>query len=175
LALRLISVLLLVLLAVPVVLHIHPWPRRGADRVRHLVDWPDCARITVDSGRREWPRAEEDTWIDCENLGPWVKYARFASNEDMRHDLLAVSPESAVCIYGDGDTEVAVNGLEAHQFPKLCDKLHGKRVDGVVGLPDFPGGVTGESNERAAERQGARDKRAQHRALAAYFARVNPR
>jgi hypothetical protein len=147
---------------------VHPWPRHGVDQIRHLVNWPACASITVEPVRGAWPHAEEDALIDCEMLGPWVRYARFKSPQALKTDLLAASPDSAVCIYGDR-TEVAVNGLEAHQFPALCRALHGVRVDGVVGLPDIPGGVTGASNERAARRQSRRDTTAEHQALSDYF------
>jgi hypothetical protein len=138
------------------------------DQIRHLVNWPACASITVEPVRGAWPHAEQDALIDCEMLGPWVRYARFKSPQALKTDLLAASPDSAVCIYGDR-TEVAVNGLEAHQFPALCRALHGVRVDGVVGLPDIPGGVTGASNERAARRQSRRDTTAEHQALSDYF------
>ena len=155
-------------MAAAVVVTAHPWPRRGADRIRHLVTWPACASITVKPFRAPWPHAERDTLIDCEMLGPWVRYARFKSPQALKGDLLAAAPDSAVCIYGDG-TEVAVNGLEANQFPRLCRQLHGARIDGVVGLPDIPGGTTGDSNVRAAQRQSRRDARAEHHALSNYL------
>jgi hypothetical protein len=148
----------------------HPWPRHGADQIRHLVGWPACAAVTVKPARAPdwWPHAQQHTIVDCEMLGPWVAYARFPDRRTLKADLLAASPGSAVCVYGRG-TEVAVNGLEAHQFPKLCHQLHGDRIDGVVGLPDFPGGTTMDSTNRAARRQARRDTQAEHRALARYF------
>jgi hypothetical protein len=146
----------------------HPWPRHGADRIRHLVDWPACASVTESHSDR-WRDADEDTLIECEMLGPWVEHARFPSHAALRSDLLAASPSSAVCIYGDG-TEVAINGLEAHQFPKLCRKLEGTRVDGVVGLRDLLGAPTADAEARAARRQGERDTKAEHAALVKYFA-----
>jgi hypothetical protein len=58
---------------------VHPWPRHGVDQIRHLVNWPACASITVEPVRGAWPHAEQDALIDCEMLGPWVTYARFKS------------------------------------------------------------------------------------------------
>ena len=105
-------------------------------------------------------------------LGPWVRYARFKNRRALKADLLAAPPGSAVCIYGQG-TEVAVNGLEAHRFPALCAGLHGVRIDGVVGLPEIPGGPTADSNQRAAERQSRRDTHAERQALSDYFRGVS--
>lgn len=154
------------------VVAVHPWPRHGADRVEHLVDWPACIDVVTErapTGAGAWPHAREQARIDCENLGPWVGYARFASTADLRTDLLHTPPRSAVCIAG---TEVVVNGLEAHQFPKLCRKLHGDRVDGVVGLPDHGGGVTIDEINRSIARERRRDAQAEGRALRAYFSRT---
>jgi hypothetical protein len=151
---------------------LHPWPRHGAEQIRHLVNWPpDCADVTANPvrGPGRWPHADEEMFIDCEMLGPWVRYARFSDRQALERDLLAASPASAVCVYGGG-TEVAVNGLEAHQFPKLCRELHGDRIDGVSGLPDLlPGAATIQSTDRAARRQRQRDTVAQQRAIARYF------
>jgi hypothetical protein len=151
----------------------HPWPRHGADRLRHLVQWPACAAVTVEPVRvpDAWPHAKGHTMVDCEMLGPWVAYARFPDRRALQTDLLAASPDSAVCLYGHG-TEVAVDGLDAQQFRKLCNQLHGDRIDGVAGLPDYPGGNTYDSTNRAVERQSRRDTQAQHRALARYFSRT---
>jgi hypothetical protein len=157
---------------VAIVVALHPWPRHGADQIRHLVKWPpDCADVTANAvrGPDRWPHADQEMFIDCEMLGPWVRYARFRDRQALERDLLAASPASAVCIYGRG-TEVAVNGLEAHQFPALCRKLHGDRIDGVSGLPDvLPGVATIRSTDRAVRRQRQRDTVAQHRAIARYF------
>lgn len=164
---------ILVTVVATIVVTTHPWPRRGADQIRHLVNWPpDCASITVEPSHAPWPHADQDTFLDCEMLGPWVRYARFKNRRALKADLLAAPPGSAVCIYGQG-TEVAVNGLEAHRFPALCAGLHGVRIDGVVGLPEIPGGPTADSNQRAAERQSRRDTHAERQALSDYFRGVS--
>jgi hypothetical protein len=139
-----------------IVVAAHPWPRHGADQIRHLVKWPACAAVTVKPAQApvRWRHAEEHAIIDCEMLGPWVAYARFNDRQALRADLLAASPASAVCIYGGG-TEVAVNGLEAHQFPALCHQLTASVSTGSPGCPTSPAGppstaTSGRRNARHA-------------------------
>jgi hypothetical protein len=145
-------------------------PRDGAARLRHAVDWPgDCESIREHRVSAPWLHSQDDRVIECEVLGPWVRYAHFESREALESDLLAASPPAAVCLYGDGGREIAVDGLDPHRFPALCRRLHGALVDGVTGLPEPPGDGTLDGIDGAAEREIRRDARAEHRALVASF------
>jgi hypothetical protein len=166
---RLVGCAIAVAVVVAAVAVVQLRPRHGTSRIKHLLDWSACVSIETHDAPGVWPHAEQHRRLVCQNLGPTVEYARFAGRAQLRTDLLAHPPDDAVCVYGDGK-EVAVNGLEAHQFPRLCAKLGGRRVDGVVGLPELPSGNTAASIDRAITRQRRRDAAAERAALVRYFA-----
>jgi hypothetical protein len=119
--------------AVVLVILWHPWPRHGADRVRHLMRWSACVRVVSDDVEPRasgWPHAQEVTDVECEMLGPSFRHARFTSRGDLRRDLLARPPSRRVCVYGD---EVVVDGLELGEITRVCGRLHGDVVDGIRG------------------------------------------
>lgn len=103
-------------------------PHTGAERIRHLIAWPDdCAAITVDrplgGDGSEWRHTVDAALIQCQMLGPFVIYARFASARERDRQLgLFPPPDEAYCTTG---TEVILDGLE-HGFATLCQRLHGR-------------------------------------------------
>jgi hypothetical protein len=147
-------------------------PATGAARVKGMIAWPgDCADVATTHGtaKRWWPHAKETATIECEYLGPAVVYARFANRADLRRDLLRTPPASPVCIAGN---EVVTDDLDPGQFPPLCRKLGGDRIDAVSKLPEIdPTAPTGAATDRAVAAEDRRDTAAQARALRAYWAR----
>jgi hypothetical protein len=114
-----------------------PWPRHGLDRVHHAVHWPEsCAEVST-SGEitLNWSHATKRATIDCEYLGPFVAYARFRTQAELRTDLIHDAPWGATCIAGN---EVVVDGLDPGQFDDVCRRLDGHLVDGVKGIPGPP-------------------------------------
>ena len=149
---------------------LHPWQRYGVDRVRHLVRWPgDCADVKTEHFSRDdvhhwWPHAVERGEVECEMLGPWIRYARFDTRAALRTDLLHDSQGIPACI---ARRQVVLNGLfHRGQFVALCRQLHGDVVDGVSSAPDPPPGAASPKIDRFVH-----DEAAQHRALERYFAR----
>jgi hypothetical protein len=124
----LLALLALAVVAGAVVLW-HPWPRRGADRLKHMVSWPgDCRAIeTYTASSRSqlgWRHATTTATVVCENLGPSVGYARWPDATTMTTDLHRRPPQHAFCLYGDH--ELALDALEPGQFADLCDELGGR-------------------------------------------------
>jgi hypothetical protein len=150
---------------------VHLGPRTGVDRVRHLARWPpDCAQIStapVERRRTLWPRATEAEAVTCEAAGPWLEYVRFRTAADARHDLLRSPPSSATCVAG---REVVIDGLDGHQFPRVCRAFGGTDVDGVRGVPEGAGGVTMDAIDRSVRAYERRATRAELRALRAFYA-----
>jgi hypothetical protein len=144
-------------------------PVSGAARVKDLVPWPrGCAGIATHDVS-SWAHATTDVAIECEYLGPGLRYARFPSRLDIRRDLLAQPPGGRVCVAG---LEVLVDALDPGQFRPLCRRLHGDLVDGVSRLPAvFPDDSTLAAQDRAADAQGRRDTVAELAALRRYFTR----
>jgi hypothetical protein len=166
----LLSTALIAVLVTATVYVVHPWPRHGVDQIRHLVDWPrDCESITatVPYGA-PWRQAEQDIFIECQFMGPAVEYARFKDRRALKADLLAASPDRAVCIYGGG-TEVAVDELDPGQFAALCQQLHGDLIDGLARSPQISGDVIETPTGPLIVHQPLRDRRAEHQALVEYF------
>jgi hypothetical protein len=141
----------------------------GVERVKDAIAWPDsCADVVTSdtTGRGDWLHATKTASVRCEHLGPLVLYARFASDEDLRRDLLADPPSAPTCIVGH---EVVIDYLDPGQFPALCRELGGDRIDAVSRLPETPGDGTIEGEERAAEVDERRGAAAQRRALRRYL------
>src|SRR4051812_30741239 len=111
---------------------LHPWPRTGADRIRHLISWPEeCVKITTEavaprslSPVGAWSAAQQRVQIQCEVAGPTVTYARFRSVRDRDLALKRHPPTGRYCVAG---REVIINGLDSG-FPDLCDRLSGSLV-----------------------------------------------
>ena len=139
------------------------------ERVKDAIAWPDsCADVVTSdmTGRRNWPHATKAASVECEHLGPLVLYARFASEEDLRRDLLGDPPSAPTCIVG---REVLIDYLDPGQFPPLCRALGGDRIDAVSRLRETRGDGTIEGEERAAEVDERRGAAAQRRALRRYW------
>jgi hypothetical protein len=123
----LIRAVIFAVVTVVALLMLHPWPRHGLDRVRHLVSWADCGEIRVSRPRSlGWRHAMEIASAECGGAGPFFIYARFPTHAALARDLLRRPPAGAVCIAGN---EVVLDGLDSGEFPKLCRKLHGHDVD----------------------------------------------
>jgi hypothetical protein len=152
---------------------VHVGPRRGIDRVRHLVHWPgDCADIAthqLPNLRAQWPRAREAESVVCEMAGPGVVYVRFAGAADVRHDLRRRPPDAATCLAGG---ENLIDALDPGQFAGVCRSFGGSDVNGVRGVPE-PGGVTEDELDRSVRLYERRAERAELRALQAFW-RVRP-
>jgi hypothetical protein len=108
-------------------------PQSGAERVKAMIAWdPSCDDVVVTDKDWTWPSAAEHATVTCEMAGPLVEYARFDSAAELRRDLLAQPPSSAVCIAG---LEVTLDYLEPGQFEQLCRELKGRRIDATRGIP----------------------------------------
>lgn len=138
------------------------------DDISAKIDWPTTCENVSRTSRRRWEHAVQSASVVCESLGPFIDYARFARQAELRSDLLRSSPDAAVCIVGD---EVVVDGLEGKAFPKLCRALDGVTVDGVRSVSRVPctDCDTIAGNVRAADRDHRQDTAAQHRALLAHW------
>ena len=90
-----------------------------------------------------------------------MNYARFANVADLRRDLLDKPPPEPVCIAGD---EVVTDDLDPGQFPPLCRKLGGDRIDAVSRLPEIE-----PPTDRSLAAEDRRDSAAQARALRRYW------
>jgi hypothetical protein len=113
--------------------------------------------------------ATVEVLIECEYLGPSVRYARFPSRADMRRDVLASPPADRVCIAG---AELLDDGLFdlPSQFAGLCRRLGGEIVDGVSHLPEIePDDATIAATDRAVDARLRRDRAAERNALVRYF------
>jgi hypothetical protein len=130
-----IRIAILAPLVVGVTIWQHPWPRHGLDRVRHAVHWPeDCAEVSTSEGvTLAWPHATRAVIVECEYLGPFIAYASFSNQADLRADLRDAAPWGATCITGN---EVVIDGLDPGDFDDVCRRLHGDDIDGVAGIPD---------------------------------------
>jgi hypothetical protein len=106
---------------------LHPWPRSGADRVRHLIAWPaGCESVTIESVPpgsliSGWRTDQQRQVIQCQVLGPDVVYARFSNSRARDRALRRSAPRGRYCVAG---REVIVDGLDGG-FPRLCRRLHG--------------------------------------------------
>lgn len=138
----------------------------GVERVKDAIAWPSgCAEVAIHD-QTHWPHAIASASITCEYLGPMVLYARFASDAELRNDLLSDPPPAPTCIAGH---EVMVDYLERGQFPALCRKFGGDRIDAVSMLPDLPWDGTVGGLDRQVEAGERRDAAAQRRALRRYW------
>jgi hypothetical protein len=108
-------VVIYVPLVAAVALMLHPWPRPGVDRIDRAVHWPESCADVATRGEitLNWPHATKRATIDCEHLGPFIAYARFRTQADLRTDLIHDAPWGATCISGN---EVVVDGLDPGQF-----------------------------------------------------------
>jgi hypothetical protein len=134
---RIAWVVIYVPLVAAVALMLHPWPRPGVDRIDRAVHWPESCADVATRGEitLNWPHATKRATIDCEYLGPFIAYARFRTQADLRTDLIHDAPWGATCISGN---EVVVDGLDPGQFDDVCRRLDGHLVDGVKGIPGPP-------------------------------------
>jgi hypothetical protein len=63
-----------------------------------------------------------------------------------------------------------IDGLDGHQFPRVCRAFGGTDVDGVRGVPEGAGGVTMDAIDRSVRAYERRATRAELRALRAFYA-----
>ena len=141
----------------------------GVERVKAEIAWPsDCVEVaTHDStGERPWPHADKFVSITCEHLGPMVLYARFADVSQLKQELLREPPSAPVCI---ARREVVVDYLDRRQFPDLCRRLRGDRIDAVSALASLPWDGTVAGIDRQVDAEERRDTAAQARALRRYW------
>ena len=141
----------------------------GVERVKAAIAWPSgCVEVATHdaTGKRPWPRADKFVSITCEHLGPMVLYARFADGSQLKHELLREPPSAPVCIAG---REVLVDYLDPPQFPELCRRLRGDRIDAVSALADLPWDGTVGGIDRQVDAEERRDTAAQARALRRYW------
>jgi hypothetical protein len=116
---------------------LHPWPRSGADRVRHLIAWPaDCESVTIEpvpAGAfvSVWRTSQPLQVIQCQALGPDVLYARFPSDRARDRALRRSAPRGRYCVSG---REVVVDGLDSG-FARLCQRLGGDLERAGAGQP----------------------------------------
>lgn len=145
-------------------------PDSGVARVKGMIAWPDdCADVATTDVMADWPHATVEVVIECEYLGPSLRYARFPSRADMRRDLLAAPPADRVCV---ADAEIVDDGLFdlPGQFAALCHRLGGDIVDGVSRLPEiYPEDATIAATDRAVDARLRRDRAAEREALMRYF------
>jgi hypothetical protein len=109
---------------VAIVMAVHPYPRSGADKIKHMVTWPDgCTSVTTE---RVWEfrYADSQAAIQCQMLGPRVDYAHFPSRESLGRQLRSDPPRPEYCVTRQ---ELVTNGLD-RGFPQLCARLHGQLV-----------------------------------------------
>jgi hypothetical protein len=141
----------------------------GVARVKAAIAWPsDCVEVATHdaTGKRPWPHADKFVSITCEHLGPMVLYARFADRSQLKHELLRAPPSAPVCIAA---REVVVDYLDPPQFPELCRRLRGDRIDAVSTLADLPWDGTLGGIDRQVDAEERRDTAAQARALRRYW------
>jgi hypothetical protein len=141
----------------------------GVERVKAAIAWPsDCAEVATHdaTGERPWPRADKFVSITCEHLGPMVLYARFADVSQLKRELLREPPSAPVCI---ATREVLVDYLDRRQFPELCGRLRGDRIDAVSALANLPWDGTVGGIDRQVDAEQRRDTAAQARALRRYW------
>jgi hypothetical protein len=137
----------------------------GVERVKAAIAWPsDCIDVATHdaTGKRPWPHAAKFASITCEHLGPMVLYARFADISQLKQELLREPPSAPVCIAA---REVLVDYLDPPQFPGLCRRLGGDRIDAVSALADLPWDGTVGGIDRQVDAEERRDTAAQARAL----------
>jgi hypothetical protein len=126
--------------AAAVVVVLDPFARHGADRVKHLVDWSGgCVSVDVNTSPRDWAAlldfqkywrsADARASIQCMNAGPLVGYARFPTEQALRHDVAAAPPLYRIC-----DLPKLVNGHrrldgsreDAAAFRRMCSRRGGR-------------------------------------------------
>lgn len=112
------------------IVYAHPWPRVGADRVAHEVDWPHgCESIehqtpgSLDVVGR-WPGTDNVTVLTCTDLGPRVQYASFANARQRTAALARIPPRNRYCLFDD---DVIVDDLGGG-FAVVCHRLSGRVV-----------------------------------------------
>jgi hypothetical protein len=111
----------------------------GAEHVKTAVRWPSrCTRVAVHSPSRaavmrRWSAYTVQTAdIVCENVGPYVDFARFRDTQARDAALAAAQPSQRLCLT---DTTVVVDHLSAVDstvFPDMCRNLGGT-VNGDAG------------------------------------------
>jgi len=108
----------------------HYYPRYGADRVSHMLDW---GRTCSQPG---WLRQYKSPWggssrvrviqIECGHDGPMIRYAKFPRAAAVDPDV-AGALDLPYCVAG---REVVVHLLEdpvpREAFAGLCRKMHGQ-------------------------------------------------
>lgn len=140
----------------------HPWPRTGADRIEHAVQWRgDCASISTTSPAlapeaRRWRRATTTAAVSCEFLGPFVIWAQFADRAALRADVLDHPSAAPACIAG---REIVLSYLDDQsRFAAMCRRIDGAVIDVVSPPPDI-----------LTDLQEHRDRNAQLAALRRFF------
>jgi hypothetical protein len=106
------------------VLVLHLYPRSGADRIRHMIDWPGGCESVSTASVSMFVSADQQVSIQCQMLGPRVVYARFSSEAQRDRQLHLTPPSAQYCVAG---TEIVIDGLD-HGFAALCARLHGRVV-----------------------------------------------
>jgi hypothetical protein len=111
---------------------IHPYPRTGADRVKHAIDWSaGCERISAStpaagSGYAAlWQGlADRRVMLSCEFAGPDALYVRFKTGADLARALRHRPRGKLLCAYG---RELVVDGLD-RGFGAMCRRLSGSLI-----------------------------------------------
>lgn len=111
------------------VLVFHLYPRKGADRVRHALDWSACTEIDEQDGvrldyARRWGGVREQDLLVCQNLGPHVYYVRFGSVDARSATLRREPPEEPACVYGSAELVVFTDVSRAERR-RTCSDLNG--------------------------------------------------
>jgi hypothetical protein len=110
----------------------HLYPRKGADRIKHMISWDSsCSDVTIESGQRrvhavKWAGVTDSALIECEYLGPSAFWARFRARTSLVRALRRWSPpRDPYCVAGREFVSADLLFSRA-QFRELCDDLDGR-------------------------------------------------
>jgi hypothetical protein len=109
----------------------HLYPRKGADRIKHMISWDSsCSDVTIESGQRRihavrWAGVTDSAIIECEYLGPSPFWARFRTEKSLLSAVRRSPPRDPYCV-ADREFVSADPLFSRAQFRQLCDDLDGR-------------------------------------------------